>query len=1831
MKFAILKSLMILALLCFMQKLFSQYADFQISPDDPCAPVNVTFSNLSDESGLEGSAEYHWEIDGTPFNQFEPVAQIWEAGEHFVSLTLIDGANGSVQGYKEEFIFIEGIMDHFRTSTGPEACPGEQILFWTEQSFFNLYWHFGDGSFEDERNYNNYTSHTFYESGEYSVNLLIDNMCGTDTITRVINVSNAAVPEPEAYTHRGGEVCPNEQVLFGVAGEYMDYEWDFGDGKTSAEAEPAHFYETQTTQSYDVIVKVTNICGNQGDDTLTINIVEDLPAYAMFDYGHASNFGTPCPGERIRFNSHSAGAHFWDFGDGSTSEERNPVNVFTAPGDYDVGLTVTNGCGFSDIHTETIVVEEHPEDVIDHVDFSFDVEIPGIDHEDLEWLDTVTICPGQAIRFWNHSWDDGPFENHWDFGDGKTSNSQNPIHVYSSSGFMDVTLTAYTPCGGMNSRTKVVHVDPGLPPNAEMGVAPRLICPGEEVFFFDMIGDPVESQYTYSIDFGDGTTGENIVDYTNKDLMTLASHHYNGGAGDKFFTVFTATNKCGNSITREDTIEIIDNPDIKTFYYVNNTSVDESEKEPADWSVRQDPTDHHMTIFVQWPDWTPGLNENFFIYFWYGQFDPEGEDPGQPDGIVSFTSANINTGTSVDAYIPIDPVQPLSVGMASGWFCSGVAEIGIEPEVYGMPLDGSMQPVKSIPITSGGVSDLAAYASNGIIIDPAQEWDGICNADKPRGRWVFEENPENYIHLDLYSDGGYDIAVTRDEQGEDYIMDISWGSYHVSADTLFLNDSSACMLTGIYKFVRSDSLLDLSVEMDPCFERETAITGKTFRRRPDYGVAPDLSVCPGDLVQFKVAGGTSYEWHFGDGDISAEQYPTHAYATAGDYDAYVVATNACNRVDTIHTLVKIRDDHLPNAWFYTDMYSAPRLQPIQFITEEFEGRPDNNTYSWDFGDGTNSTEKNPTHSFKQDGEYMVTLTMTNSCGSSVAQQTVFIKDQELECESKFEFDVVENTVNFADLSLGKITSWFWDFGDGYTSSLQSPSHNYNTEGVYHVCLSVMDEEINCMHQICREVIVGSMDCKADFTYTRNDATLTIQVQDLSSNADEWFWDFGDGYFADMQDPVHTYSEAGRYPVALMIYDAGNDCYSERVKEIVIGIEQDKGCAASFEYFVEEASKKVVFTDKSSGNITNWYWTFGDGTFIEQRHPDHTYMNNGIYPVCLNVFDENSGCFAEVCKEVIVGAGTCNLNAEFSFFVNIEQQEVAFSNKSKGDITEYFWHFGDGTTSIRKNPVHQYEEPGFYLVSLSVFNEANECNDHFAKFIQVGTVNCRAAFNANVDATTRTAKFKNLSTGDLAEYFWDFGDGSFSSLKEPTHVYEEAGMYPVALTVVSSTGLCMDHKVKPIQVGEILCSADFSYFVDSATSVAYFEARAIGNVTDYLWFFGDGTISEHPAPKHKFPHPGFYNVGLNTFDLDNDCMDFHEEVILIGSKSITCQADFIYSGSTGSNEVKFTDRSIGGIIEYLWDFGDGSNINTSRNPTHIYPRPGYYNVCLTVVNNQDIPDTYCKWVRASEQAGTECLAGFMFSVDSVNQSVTFRDNSRGKPDQWYWDFGDGSSSTVQNPKHGYSSPGFYDVLLSITNSNTNCTSKSFRLVNVSEASGNLKASFFYETYEYSTKAEGYPVNIIGTSIGDANKFNFNMDDGTQDSTNMIFTHIYDIPGVYNVCLTVEDPVTQEKDTDCKLVSTTDIGIIEHDNNRMGLYNYPNPFRSETTISYYLTEAMKTKLHIYDMHGRLVSTLVDHYREKGIHRISFNRKGLANGVYYVRLIAGEDARTRKMIIE
>jgi PKD repeat protein len=589
------------------------------------------------------------------------------------------------------------------------------------------------------------------------------------------------------------------------------------------------------------------------------------------------------------------------------------------------------------------------------------------------------------------------------------------------------------------------------------------------------------------------------------------------------------------------------------------------------------------------------------------------------------------------------------------------------------------------------------------------------------------------------------------------------------------------------------------------------------------------------------------------------------------------------------------------------------------------------TYAWTFGDGGTSTAASPTHVYATPGIYNVCLIVNNGCGRSDTTCTpVEAGCVPLNAGISPNFTNLSGT--FTGTSPGIPTSWAWTFGDGGTSNVQNPTHTYAAAGTYNVCLIVTS---GCTADTtCNPITVSCVVLNPNIASSSTQLTANFNGSS-SGTPTSWAWTFGDGGTSGIQNPSHTYPAAGSYNVCLIV---GDGCSFDTTCNNV-----NITCAVLNPNFSNSATNLVAaFTGSSSGTITTWAWTFGDGGTSNVQNPSHTYAAAGSYNVCLIVGD---GCsFDTTCNNVNV---TC-ASLSPSFTSNATFLTTAFTGTAGGTPTTWNWDFGDGQFSSTQNPTHVYSAPGTYNVCLIV--SSNCMTDTTCNSITVNCAVLNPAFTST--ATNLSASFNGSANGAPTTWSWDFGDGLFSNAQNPGHVYSAPGTYNVCLTITSQCG--SNTVCHPVTVTCAVVNANFNYTSGSGNEAIFTNSSA--GATTYSWDFGDGTFSSAPNPTHIYGAPGIYEVCLvadNNCTTDTTCFDV----------AVSCPnpvSDFTTSGAFSL--MSFTDLSTGSPTSWSWNFGDGSANSTQQNPTHAYAFVGSYNVCLTTTSTCGT-STVCELVDA----------------------------------------------------------------------------------------------------------------------------------------------------------------------------------------------------------------------------------------------------------------------------
>lgn len=696
-------------------------------------------------------------------------------------------------------------------------------------------------------------------------------------------------------------------------------------------------------------------------------------------------------------------------------------------------------------------------------------------------------------------------------------------------------------------------------------------------------------------------------------------------------------------------------------------------------------------------------------------------------------------------------------------------------------------------------------------------------------------------------------------------------------------------------------------------------------------------------------------------------------------------------------------------------------------------------------------------------------------------------------------------VIFTNTSYGEIDSYHWDFGDGTTSDLENPTHIFEEAGSFEVALTI---QTGSMTNTSTQEIHTSPAPIALFTPSALTGTepLTVNFTNQSQGSvTSLVWNFGDGNSSTNQNPTHTYAEDRTYTVTLTITNACGSNQNEKTITVLPG-NTSGTLKASFTINSTEGCSPfpVQFIDKSTGNPTNWLWTFGDGQSSTDPNPTHEYLSPGLYTIRLTVTnDDNEQSFFEL-PNLICGQAKPVADFESDRMVTCPGEPIQFADLSGGYPNHWVWNFGDESPIENvSDPEHVYDKPGVYTVRLTVYNTCGSSMKQKSAYIMVMSP-------PEVDFQTeqigrcadQAIQFTDKSTNIEDTWLWDFGDGSTSTDRHPIHNFSQAGTYDVILTVENNCGSTT--KTKKIEVqGPPTASFTTPVTFGSVGQEIQFTDHSTGTPNIWLWDFGDGCLSDQQNPKHSYLQPGKYPI---TIGAKNNCgSSIMRQNILIGMAG---EAFFdLDTDSPCTNEsVQFKNVSDPNFQTFVWNFGDGVSSN-EQEPIHHFQTAGTFQITLTASNSHS-SHTYQKTITVQSTP--------FFMVDTVNGcaplTIQCHDLST-TASEWHWDLGDGTTSTEQHPTHTYLNAGNYTINLIYDNACGSAQQAGTTLtVRVQDA---LAANF---TNSRSHGPAPFSVSFSNQSIGTQTcTWDFGDHSGLSTQTNP--EHVYTHPGLYEVSLSV----------------------------------------------------------------------------------------------------------------
>lgn len=811
-------------------------------------------------------------------------------------------------------------------------------------------------------------------------------------------------------------------------------------------------------------------------------------------------------------------------------------------------------------------------------------------------------------------------------------------------------------------------------------------------------------------------------------------------------------------------------------------------------------------------------------------------------------------------------------------------------------------------------------------------------------------------------------------------------------------------------------------------------------------------------------------------------------------------------------------------------------------------------YSVNFGDGTGWNVAGggvTSHTYTASGDYTVQMIAFIAGAPAACSDTATVPIHVLPSPLA-DFSIDNNngcdtlTVNFSDLSSADALTWNWDFGNGNMSILSNPpTQFYNAPGNYNVQLVVSNAN-NCTDSITQVINVFQSPVPSFFpTSVCVNELATFTDSSTSAVGDpiiSWNWDFGDGNASVLQNPSHVYTTAGIVNVILDVSTA----FCTNLDTIPLTVENAP--TANFNPDIASGCSPLAinFANASTANAVSFTWDFGDGTTSMLTNPNHTFINNSgtdtTYTVML-IAQTLFGCVDTTFQQIDVFS---NPIASFTNNATLDCAPliVNFTNTSIG-ATAYTWDFGDGSPLDNSiNPAHIYQNLTQFIdnqVITLVATSVNGCMDTITDSLLVFP-EPQFGFSTNPDSGCSPLNVVFPSVIGAVLYQWDFGDGTTAVGPTPNHTYTNSTtndvIYPIQLIATSPFG-CID-----TTTGEVLVfpnpSAQFT--VDANAGCHPFPVNFTNNSTGgsiFHWDMGDGITFDTLVSNFGYTFLNItgvqqtYQVSLIA-ETTRGCMDTaYQDIDVYPDVTAVFASD---TAGCSPFDVDFVDASFG-AVNYTWDFGDGSPLNTNQNPSHQYinttPVDANFTVTLIIESIFGCLDTVQKNITVYATP----VASFTPSplVQTFpNATVAYGNTSSPGVWQYAWDFGDTTFSNQQAPSnHTYNTWGIYDVQLIV--SSVNCSDTAIQTVEIIPP---VPIALFEGPAEGCRPLD---VQFINNSIyADTYLWDFG-DGGT--STQFAPNYTYFNPGTYTVSLTVFGPGGQ------------DVAIIV---DSIKVYNVPNAF-------------------------------------------------------------------------
>ena len=1245
---------------------------------------------------------------------------------------------------------------------------------------------------------------------------------------------------------------------------------------------------------------------------------------------------TGCSPLSVNFTDKSTGAsgtvkYLWRLGNGNISSLQNPSAIYITPGTYNITLIVKDASGSIDSITKTKFIS-----VFANPTANYKSSNSG-------------GCPPVTVGFTDLSTKGSAAITGytWDFGDGVTSNSQNPSHTYKTQGKYDVKLNVTDANGCSNTITKAGSIVVFNAPVISFTSNDSMSCSSNfTVNFTSKASSALGGKLSYKWNFGDSgsaTTDNPSYTFTKNGIFSVS------------LTVTDSVN-CSTTITKKD------------YIWVG--------RQKPDFSFN--PSSGCPPLFVSFTNnTTPGWKGNKYYWDFGDSSSATFTNPGHlfsKSGTYSVKLKVVSLAGCADSItksniIKVLTVAPIDYTSSDSLGCHKDFDVSFATTASGKAYFwdfGDHLGVSSSQNPSYKYRDTGAYAVSLTFTD-----NNGCKVIKKKNN-IIVRPPSITIKKSAYK-GCIPLVVNFSATVKTIlpIVKYEWHWGDGSPPDIGLAATHIFFKEGYFDvylvFMTQNGCMDsiltqvkAGCKPDPDFSADKLVGCRRSMKVTFTNLTTKGSGCTTKPDSFIWDTGTDKIILHNDTPL-VYQYPPTIKPKKYTVKLYVY-NKGCG--DSI-----VKKDYIeilaPSTGFNFSQNPC-KIDTVHFISNTLGAT----SLKWDFGDGGTSTDSIVNHYYNTIGTYPVDLIAINDTTHCVDTfKNIIHIDPPLTVAftSKDTGGCAPYKVQFRSTT-NELVTYYWDFGDGVQDHTDAPLHTYADAGTYKVSLKVLDSK-GCSATVVHDSMIKVSGPHIKFSASPLSGCMPITVKIVDSSSKKGILsktiDFGDGtpkQIVKSDSFYHTYNT----PIPL----------SDSFYTITMSA-NDKKCGASYsiKVFANKPSAKFdVFTQggcnsirysfvpsqDAGSTIRNFDWDFGDGTKSKDKIVNKQYTSDVNTTVTL-ITTDNNGCRDTSIKKLNFKVKKLKAGFKASpLKTSCPPTLVTFTDTSQssyGKIVKYLWDFGDGTSSTLPVPQKLYVSPGHFNIKLRVIDE-NNCVDSITKPSYINIAGARGSFTFDKKhgcenlTVTFTAK-----TGKDIKFIWDMGDGSRDSGQVVTYAYKSTGRYIPALILSDSLGctyaipandtIVVEPNPKPNFSNTWACNGQPTNFTDLSNPVK-------GTLFQWHWDLGDGESADIQNPSHIYSKPGKYLVGLTAYSTSG-CFATIKRRTKIGgiiadirsSKPAACVGyPFTFSDSSYSDTIK---------TSWHWTFGDGGS-STVQHPQHTFYKKGFYPVKLVVKDTTGCVDS-----------------------------------------------------------------------------------------------------------------------------------------------------------------------------------------------------------------------------------------------------------------------------------